>query len=196
MKSSRKIFIESNQLYFRQWKEEDKELFYELNSDPKVMKYFPQILSKNESDAFAEKIKYQIDRNGYGLFAVEKKHTAEFIGFIGLTDTSFKAPFTPCTEISWRLHRNFWKKGYATEGAKAILDFAFKKLGQEEIVSFTSKLNSPSIAVMKRIGIVKDPKGCFDHPEIPKGHPLRPHILYRVSRDQFFKYPEAQETSF
>ena len=154
LKSYRQIFIESDRLYLRQWKEEDKELFFELNSDPKVMKYFPQILSKNESDAFVEKIKSQIDRKGWGVFAAEKKQASEFIGFIGLTDPSFKTPFAPCTEIGWRLHRNFWKKGYATEGAKVVLDFAFKKLRKEYIISFTSKLNSSSIAVMKRIGMV------------------------------------------
>ena len=190
---NKKVFIESNRLYFRQWKEEDKEFFFKLNSDPEVMKYFPQALSKNESDAFVEKVKFQINKRGWWFFAVEIKNTSEFIGFIGLSNTAFEAPFTPCTEIGWRFHRNFWKKGYATEGAKTVLDFAFRKIGKESIVSYTSKLNFPAIAVMKRIGMVEDPSYSFDHPKIPKGHPLRPHILYRLSKDQFFKNKQEKK---
>ena len=187
LKRKKEIFIESARLYLRQWKEEDKEVFFELNSDPKVMKYFLKPLSKDESDVFVEKTKSQIDRKGWGFFAVETKAASEFIGFIGLADTSFESAFTPCMEIGWRLHRNFWKKGYATEVAKSVLDFAFKNFGRKDIVSFTLKLNFSSIAVMRRIGMVEDPNGCFEHPKIPEGHPLKPHVLYRLSRDQFFR---------
>lgn len=132
-------------------------------------------------------MKSLIDKIGYGFFAIEIKNTSEFISFIGLADTTFEAPFTPCTEIGWRLHRIFWKKGYATEGVKAVLDFAFRKIGKKSIISYTSNLNFPSITVMKQIGMVEDPSCSFEHPKIPKGHPLRPHVLYRLSKEQFFR---------
>jgi len=151
------------------------------------MKFFPNTFSTEESNAFIDKTIDLIDRDGYGLFAVEIKDCGQFIGFIGLAVPNYETHFTPCTEIGWRLHKSFWGNGYATEAAKGVLDFAFNKLNLNEVVSFTSHLNAPSINVMKRIGMTHDPKGDFDHPKVEEGHKLRPHTLYRIKSGDFKK---------
>ena len=179
------MFFESDRLLFRQWRDEDKKIFCELNSDPVVMEFFPNPLAREESDRFVDKTVKFIAQNQWGLFAVELKDEGRFIGFIGLATPSFEMHFTPCTEIGWRLHKNFWKKGYATEGAKAVLNFAFNNLKKKEIVSFTSKLNLPSIAVMERIGMKHDPDDDFEHPKLKETHPLKPHVLYRIKKEDW-----------
>ena len=168
----RKVYIETDRLLLRQWTPSDKPVFFELNSDPKVMEFFPSTLTREQSDSFVNKSSELIEENGWGLFAVELKDQGNFIGLIGLATPTYEAHFTPCTEIGQRLHRNFWKKGYATEGAKAVLDFAFKTLDMHEIVSFTSKTNIPSISLMEKIGMIRDKNGDFDHPKVRPGHPL------------------------
>src|SRR3989339_2210429 len=179
------IFIETKRLYLRQWKPEDKKVFYELNCDPEVMRYFPSVLTLEQSNELADKIIALIEKNKWGLFAAELKLSGEFIGFIGLHVPTFEAAFMPCIEIGWRLHKHFWKKGYATEGALAVLDFGFNSLNLSEIISFTSKQNGPSMAVMERIGMKRDYSGDFDHPKIEEGHPLRSAVLYRINKQGF-----------
>ncbi|MCB0411830.1 MAG: GNAT family N-acetyltransferase, partial [Bdellovibrionales bacterium] len=179
------MFFESERLLFRQWQELDRDVFYELNSDSTVMKFFPKPLTRDESDDLIDRTIDIISKSGWGWFAVELKDSKQFIGFIGLAVPLYETHFTPCMEIGWRLHQNFWKKGFATEGAKAVLRFAFENLGKEEIVSFTSKLNLPSVAVMERIGMKRDFGGDFDHPRVEPGHPLRPHLLYRINSDDW-----------
>ena len=174
--------IETERLILRQWNDSDRTLFAALNQDSEVMRYFPRPLSVEESNAFVDKSIHQIRSAGYGLMAAEIKSTHEFIGFIGLANPSFDAHFTPCTEIGWRLHRPFWKQGYATEGAKAVLTYAFEELRLESIVSFTALTNTPSIAVMKRIGMRPHPQQTFEHPLLPEGHGLRTHVLYERLR--------------
>ena len=144
------------------------------------MAYLPAVLSREESDTLAERIESQIDQHGWGLWAVEIPQVAPFIGFIGLSTPRFKAPFTPCTEIGWRLATNFWGRGYATEGARAAVTFAFNVLKLEEIVSFTVPDNIASRRVMERIGMHHDPDDDFDHPDLFPGHRLRRHVLYRI----------------
>lgn len=178
-------FVETERLILRQWKESDRETFVELNSSKENLPFFPNPFSKDESDKFIDKTISLIEKNGFGLFAVEIKSTGEFIGFTGLHNPTYKTHFTPCTEIGWRLHKNFWGKGYATEAAKGALDFAFNQLKLDEIVSFTATLNTPSIKVMERIGMTRDESGEFDHPNVPDGHILKRHVLYRLKRDQY-----------
>jgi ribosomal-protein-alanine N-acetyltransferase len=176
--------FETDRLGFRLWKDEDSAPFASMNKDPEVMKYFPNVLSKEESDNFIKRIMNHFKDYGYGLWAVDIKETSEFIGFIGFYTATFQAEFTPCVEIGWRLDHRFWNKGYATEGAKRCLDYGFNRLGLNEICSFTSKLNKPSINVMKKIGLTE--QGAFLHPNVNEDNPLRPHVLYKIDRKTYY----------
>lgn len=146
------------------------------------MAYFPSTLSKAESHALADTIQAHLEENGWGLWALAIPGVASFAGFIGLSRPRFEAHFTPCTEIGWRLGPEFWGRGYATEGARAVLAFGFETLGLSEIVSFTTESNWPSRRVMERIGMTHNPDDDFDHPRLPVRHRLRRHVLYRKSR--------------
>ena len=128
------------------------------------------------------RIREHFDRHGYGLWAVEVPGVADFIGFVGLAVPRFESHFTPCVEIGWRLAREHWGRGYATEAAHAALEFGFLDLALNEIVSFTATTNRRSRAVMERIGMTRSPDDDFDHPSLPEGHPLRRHVLYRAGR--------------
>lgn len=173
--------IETNRLILREWQEEDLEAFARINQDPQVMEHFPALLSIEETAAFIERINQHFRKHGFGLWAVVLKESEELIGFVGLNIPSFEAHFTPCVEIGWRLASQHWGKGYATEAAKAVLKTGFKKYGLKEIVSFTVPANKRSIRIMEKIGMVRDPKDDFEHPKLPKDHPLLVHVLYRIS---------------
>jgi RimJ/RimL family protein N-acetyltransferase len=149
-----------------------------MNSDPAVMRYFPALLTREESDAAADRIGELLERRGFTLYAAEFRDTAEFIGFIGLWVPSFM----DVVEIGWRLAPAWWNRGLATEGARAVLRTAFEDLGLTEVVAFTVPANLPSRRVMEKIGMRYDASGDFDHPAIAEGHPLRRHLLYRIGR--------------
>ena len=178
--------IKTTRLVLRPWKEADLEAFAKLNADAKVMEHFPATLTKEESDALAAKIRAKFDQKGWGLFAVSIPGAADFIGFIGLAEPSFEAHFTPAVEIGWRLAPQYWGKGYATEGALAVLKYGFEVLGLKEIVSFTAVQNKRSRAVMERIGMHRDQKDDFDHPKLPDGHRIKKHVLYRIGVADYF----------
>jgi RimJ/RimL family protein N-acetyltransferase len=164
-------------LILRQWRDEDREPFAALNADPEVMRYFPATLSRTESDAFVDRSIALIDERGWGLWAVEVDGVAPFVGFVGLNIPSFM----PATvEVGWRLAREHWGHGYASEAAREALRYGFEELGLAEIVSFTSTVNERSRRVMERIGMTRDPTRDFDHPNVPDG-PLRRHVLYAIS---------------
>jgi ribosomal-protein-alanine N-acetyltransferase len=150
-----------------------------MNQDPEVMEFFPKILSPEESANLYNKITLFLEQKGFGLFAVESKQTHQFAGFIGFNQPTFTSYFTPCIEIGWRLGRQFWNQGFATEGASACLKYGFITLGFKDIYSWTSKINTKSIRVMEKIGLTYD--GEFEHPNVTVGHPLRPHVLYKIS---------------
>jgi RimJ/RimL family protein N-acetyltransferase len=169
-------------LRLRQWREEDLAPFAALNADPQVMEFFPKVLTRAESDAVAGRIRDHFARHGFGLWAVEAPGAADFVGFVGLAVPSFEAHFTPCVEIGWRLAREHWGHGYATEAASAALAFGFGARALEEIVAFTVPANIPSRRVMGRLGMRRLPSDDFEHPAIPDGHPLRSHVLYRLRR--------------
>ena len=160
----------------RNWKDPDSPLFAEMNMDSKVMEFFPSTLSKEETTAMIERIKKFIAENNFGLWAAEIKQAKEFIGFVGLSIPRFETDFTPCVEIGWRLAHKHWGYGYATEAAAACLEHGFNHLKLDEIVSFTSVLNTSSINVMKKIGMeyVKH----FEHPSIEDGDRLKANALY------------------
>lgn len=177
--------VRTKRLILRPWQESDLEPFAQLNADPRVMEYFPSILSRKESDHLARRIIDKLEEQGWGMWAVSVSDVADFIGFIGLHKPSFEAHFTPAVEIGWRLAFDHWGKGYATEGAKAALSYGFETINLPEIVSFTTVKNIRSRRIMEKIGMHHDPKHDFEHPKLPEQHPLKTHVLYRVSKTEW-----------
>lgn len=172
--------LECERLLLRRWRHSDRIPFAAMNADARVMEYFPQRLSVSDSDALINRIQNHFDDHGYGLWAVEVRDGPSFIGFIGLAIPRFEAHFTPCVEIGWRLDADYWGKGYATEGALAAVDFGFKHIRLDQIVSMTTVANSRSRRVMEKIGMTHSQTDDFDHPLLPDEHPLRRHVLYRL----------------
>ena len=173
--------LSTPRLLLRRWCAADREPFAQLNSDPAVMEHLPALLTRAESDGLIARIEDGFDERGYGLWALELRATGELVGFAGLEVPSFAAHFTPAVEIGWRLARSAWGQGYAAEAAKASLAFGFEQAGIGEIVSFTSTANARSQAVMRRLGMTRNPADDFDHPDLAQGHPLRRHVLYRIA---------------
>lgn len=158
----------------------DRDVFAALNADPRVMRHFPATLGRGESDALLQRIERHFSEHGFGLYAAQLNATGECLGFIGLSVPTFEAHFTPCVEIGWRLRAEHWGQGLATEGARAVVDHAFTQLGLRELVALTVPANRPSRRVMEKLGFQHDPAEDFYHPRLPAGHPLRPHVLYRL----------------
>lgn len=174
--------MESERLLLRRWRDSDRPLFARMNADPRVMEFLPAILSEQESNSFADRIETHFSKHGFGLYAAELRSESRFIGYVGLNVGTFQAAFTPCVEIGWRLATEYWGQGLATEAAREIVRHGFTELGLEELVSFTVPANLRSIRVMEKVGMSRDPNGDFDHPQLPAGHRLRRHVLYRLSR--------------
>lgn len=174
--------LQTERLQLRLWRPADQPPFAALNADPRVMEHFPQALSQEQSDAMVTRIESHFDQHGFGFWAVEIPGVTSFAGAIGLAVPRFAAHFTPCVEIAWRLAADCWGKGYATEGARAVLAFGFEVLELEEIVAFTVPGNSASRRVMEKIGMTHTAADDFAHPALPEGHPLERHVLYRALR--------------
>jgi ribosomal-protein-alanine N-acetyltransferase len=187
------LTLSTERLILRAWCEEDLPAFAALNADPRVAEFLPTCLERTESDALAARIAAHFRRHGCGLWAVEVRGGTPFIGFAGLAVPSFDAHFTPCLEIGWRLAFAHWGRGYATEAARRVLAHAFGPLGRAEIVSFTTRDNRRSRAVMERLSMRHDPADDFLHPALPEGHPQRPHVLYRIDRRTFAAAQSAGE---
>ena len=179
--------LESARLRLRQWRDEDLPEFAAMCADPQVMRYFPAPLSRLESAALIGRVRGHFAEYGYGLWALERKDTGAFVGLTGLLNVGFDTAFTPAVEIGWRLAREHWGLGYASEAAWTALRCGFDRLALEQVVSFTSQLNLPSQKVMQAIGMQRDLQGDFEHPRLIDGHPLRPHVLYRISRAQWLQ---------
>ena len=173
----------TDRLLLRRWEPADRVPFAALNADAEVMRELRSPLDRAASDAFVDRIEASFDSLGYGLWAVEVCATSTFVGFTGLALQTFEAPFNPSVEVGWRLARSAWGNGYATEGARAALDHAFGAVGLDEVVSITTRSNERSQAVMRRLGMTRDPADDFEQPQLPPGHPLRPAVLFRVSRE-------------
>jgi RimJ/RimL family protein N-acetyltransferase len=172
--------LRTERLLLRPWRAEDREPFAALNADAAVMEYFPATLTRAESDARAERFDSDIQRLGYGFWAVEIPGETPFIGFIGLVATDDDMPFSPAVEVGWRLARAHWGHGFASEGARAALAFGFDELGLEQIVALTAVGNQRSQRVMERLGMQRDPAEDFIHPGVPADHPIAAHVLYRI----------------
>ncbi|WP_019144277.1 GNAT family N-acetyltransferase [Aeromicrobium massiliense] len=166
-------------LRLRPWRAEDREPFAVLNADPVVMEHFPSTLDREQSDALADRIATGLDERGWGLWALEVPGVTPFAGFVGLAVPRFDAAFTPAVEVGWRLARPWWGRGYAPEAAREAVRFGLDELGLEEVVSFTAVGNARSRRVMEKVGLTHDPADDFDHPDLPDGHRLRRHVLYR-----------------
>jgi ribosomal-protein-alanine N-acetyltransferase len=175
-----KYKIKTDRLGLRRWRANDLPLFIELNRDARVMKYFPSVLTPEESKASLERYEKHLEDAGFGFWAVDRLDGKAFIGFIGLQYATFESDFTPCVEIGWRLSHDNWGQGFATEGARACLDYGFQELGFKEVFSFTPHSNIPSQRVMQKIGMEK--VGEFPHPMLEKDSPLLVHELYRIKR--------------
>lgn len=169
-------------LLLRPWTDADFEPFAAMSADPAVMEHFPSTLDRAASDNVASILKSDLEIMGYGFWAIEVPGEASFAGFAGIRPVTFDAHFVPAVEIGWRLAHEHWGKGYASEAARAALDYGFGSLGLPEIVSFTTATNTRSQAVMRRIGMTHDKAGDFDHPALPAGHRLKRHVLYRLKR--------------
>jgi len=173
------IEFDTPRLRLRQWRDADRAPFAAMNADPAVMEFFPAPLERSASDAMVDSYSAQIADRGWSNWAVEVRETADFIGFVGLTVPRRVLPFSPCVEVGWRLAKEHWGRGYATEAASEVLAVGFGRIGLAEIVSFTALVNLRSRAVMERIGM-RNANEDFEHPAVPEGHVLRPHCLYRA----------------
>jgi ribosomal-protein-alanine N-acetyltransferase len=185
-------------LRLREWSDADLEPFAAMNADPRVMAFFPSVLSRAESDAAADRIRSRLARRGFGLWPVELRGQADadgppFIGVIGLSLVELAVPFAPCVEVGWRLLPAYWGQGYATEAARAAMTFGYTQAGLEEIVSFTAVLNLPSQRVMQRLGMRRAPEDDFLHPLIAPGHPLQPHVVYRQKQSDWRRSAEMKK---
>jgi RimJ/RimL family protein N-acetyltransferase len=167
----------------RGWEPRDAEPFAALNVDPVAMEFFPAALSRVESDAMVARLQTGLEARGWGDWCLDIDGICA--GFVGLSVPTFEARFTPCVEVGWRMASRYWGQGYATEAARLALDFGFRRIGLREIVSFTTVANWRSRRVMERLGMRRDPSEDFDHPRIAPGHPLRPHVLYRLTATDF-----------
>lgn len=172
--------FQTARLGFRSWQETDYEPFARLNADSKVMEFFPNTLSRSESDAMIERIEAHIEQHDFGFWAVDWLEKQQFIGFIGLSIPRFQTSFTPCVEIGWRLSADCWGHGLAPEGAQACLEYGFNKLNLQEIVSFTPTVNHRSMRVMQKIGMQH--VANFLHPLLPDNHWLSEHVLYTTQK--------------
>jgi RimJ/RimL family protein N-acetyltransferase len=177
--------LTTQRLVLRGWRPSDRAPFATMSADPRVMRFLGPPLSREASDALAERIQQHFAERGFGLWAVEAPGVADFIGFVGLSTAHFAAPFTPCFELGWRLAAEHWSRGYATEAARAALRFGFEQLALREILAFTTSENRASRRVMERLGMSHDARENFEHPALPPGDPLRPHVLYRLARERW-----------
>lgn len=168
--------LTTERLVLRGWRESDRAAFHSMNSDPQVMATIGPVMTRSQSDAFMDRITRHFDEHGYGVWCVEFE--GESVGFTGLMVPWFRDG----VEIGWRIRSEFWGRGIAPEAARRCLRHGFEDLGLDEIISFTAVTNSNSQRVMNKIGLTRDPEADFDHPSVPEGNPLRPHVLYRLRR--------------
>jgi RimJ/RimL family protein N-acetyltransferase len=169
--------LQMEQITLRQWRDSDVAPYAAMNADPEVMRYFPSLLSREQSNASLARQRSLIEQRGWGLWALDVDGV--FAGFTGLAIPGFEARFMPCVEADWRLRREYWGRGVAYRGALQALEYGFNILKLPEIVSFTAAVNAPSRRLMERLGFIHDTASDFDHPSIPEGHELRNHALYR-----------------
>ncbi|MFS1525085.1 GNAT family N-acetyltransferase [Microbulbifer sp. 2304DJ12-6] len=181
----------TERLQLRQWREADKPPLAIMNTDPRVMEFFPALLTREESDAGVDRNSTYIEEYGWGFWALELKESGEFLGFVGIKPITDDLPFAPAVEIGWRLAHPHWGKGYASEAARASLEVAFEILQLAEVVSFTALPNIRSQRVMERLGMQRDSL-VFEHPQVPTESPLLRHCLFRLAAKDWCKAVAAK----
>lgn len=170
--------VRTERLLLRRWLDSDREPFAQLTADTEVMRFFPAPLTREQSDGLAARADALFDLHGYGLWALERLDTGEFIGFTGLAPMPSGIPGAGGVEVGWRLAQSAWGQGFATEAAMAALRFGFDALGLAEVNSITAVVNIRSRRVMERLGM--RPAGEFDHPRLAPGSGIRRHVRYRL----------------
>ena len=175
--------LRTDRLVLRRWRDADRAPFAALNADPEVMAHFLRTLDPDESDALVDAMDARLADRGWGIWAVEVAASGAFVGFTGLREMPEDIPCYPALEVGWRLARQAWGHGYASEAARAAVGFAFERLGIDELVSQTSVGNVRSRRVMERLGMTYEPADDFLHPRMPEGHPERPQVLSRLRRE-------------
>jgi len=176
--------LEGSRIRLRQWRESDLSPFAKMNADPEVMRYFPNCLNEEQSNALVERFTLDIDKSGWGFWAAERLDNSTFIGFIGINYTAHGLPFAPCVDIGWRLSTSNWGQGYATEGAELALQYAFLQAQLSDVVSMTPLSNVASQRIMQKLGM-KLQANTFYHPKLERDSPLAEHVLYRIHRDEW-----------
>ncbi|KXF76858.1 GNAT family acetyltransferase [Paramesorhizobium deserti] len=181
------IVAETKRLILRNWRDGDRVLFHEINSDTEVMEFFGFVRDREQSDELLDRLKRDIEATGYGFYALEERATGICLGFAGLALTDLEPHFSKGTvEIGWRLARPHWGKGYVTEAGRRLLSLGFDERGLDEIVSFAVFNNHRSTAVMERLGMKRDPARDFDHPKVSAATPhLKPHVTYSITRQDW-----------
>ena len=178
--------LETERLVLREWREDDKALYAKVIGDPVVRRFFPGLGTPLDAAMGIERARERLKQFGFGFLALERKSDGAFMGMLGMApfNENIRAaiPGHPEVEIGWQIGQQFWGQGYAPEGALAMLRFAFGTARLDEVVAITYEGNLPSRRVMEKIGMVHDPDGSFEHPDVPVGHKLRPHVLYRIRR--------------
>lgn len=174
--------LESERLILRDWRDSDRNPFARMNADPRVMEFYPSVLSRAESDAMIDRLQENIGECGFGYWALELRESGTFIGYTGIGWVRYRMHFTPAVEAGWRVAPQFWGRGLATEAAREAVRYGFEHAGLEEIVAMAGVGNVRSRRVMEKIGMTHDPADDFDHPIFTEPHPLQRHVLYRLRR--------------
>ncbi len=176
------MILRTERLIIRPWQDDDLPLVADITADPSVMRFFHLTRSRAQSDAWVARVRAHYDQHGFGIMAVEAPGVAPLIGFVGLSRVPDELPCAPAIEAVWTFGSSWWRRGYCTEAARAVLRDGFDRLGLDEIVAFTAALNEPSQAVMRRLGMTRDISGDFGHPRVPKDHAMHDHVIYRLKR--------------
>lgn len=180
MKKDQTYLFTSARLGFRNWRDDDIPVMAAINSDPLVMEFFPSTQNLEQTTDFVKRMQEELKESGFCYYAVEKKETNELIGFTGLHKQTFDADFTPCIDIGWRIKREEWNRGYATEAAGKCLELAFYQFGLTDIKSIAPAINIRSIRIMQKVGmrLVK----TFQHPLLEQDTRLRECVLYEIKK--------------
>ena len=174
--------LRTDRLILRPWEDADLPLVAEITADPEVMRHFHITRDRAQSDAWVAKTQAHIDKNGFGILAVEAPGLARLIGFVGLSIVPDRIPCAPAVEAVWTLGSRWWRQGFCTEAAQAVLRDGFDRLGLDEIVAMTAEKNEASRSVMIKLGMKRDISGNFGHPFVPECHAMHRHVLYRLPR--------------
>ena len=174
--------LETERLIIRDWQDGDREPYASFVADPEVRRFYLETLSRTESDAMIDRFIQYGARDGFGFHPVERKSDGALLGDVGIIPVDMPIRGNPPVEIGWTIGKQYWGNGYAPEAARAWIDHAFNVLNFGEVVAWTSTVNLPSQRVMQKLGMSTSPEDNFIHPKSPPGHPLGPHVLYRISR--------------